>query len=106
MEARQGPHLMKGEEHSLSVFFRLDENAFHTYSVYARDTESLIDAYMLGRVRWSDRGTARCRTDGESAVLHTVSTPEVLLGTLLLPCRLGSASTSDRYEMTFPASPR
>jgi predicted dithiol-disulfide oxidoreductase (DUF899 family) len=41
MKARQGPNLMKGEEHGLSVFFRLDEDVFHTYSVYVRGTESL-----------------------------------------------------------------
>jgi predicted dithiol-disulfide oxidoreductase (DUF899 family) len=47
MEARKGPNLMKGEEHGLSVFFRLDDDVFHTYSVYARGTESLTDAYSL-----------------------------------------------------------
>jgi predicted dithiol-disulfide oxidoreductase (DUF899 family) len=39
--------LMEGEEHGLSVFFRLDDDVFHTYSVYARGTESLTDAYRL-----------------------------------------------------------
>ena len=39
--------LMEGEEHGLSVFFRLDEDVFHTYSVYARGTESLTDTYRL-----------------------------------------------------------
>jgi predicted dithiol-disulfide oxidoreductase (DUF899 family) len=33
--------LMEGEEHGLSVFFRLDDGVFHTYSAYARGTESL-----------------------------------------------------------------
>jgi hypothetical protein len=33
--------LTEGEEHNLSVFFRLDDDVFHTYSVYARGTESL-----------------------------------------------------------------
>ena len=49
MEKRQqdGPYFMKGEEHGLSVFFRLDEDVFHTYSAYARGTESLTDAYTL-----------------------------------------------------------
>jgi predicted dithiol-disulfide oxidoreductase (DUF899 family) len=47
MEARKGPNLMEGEEHSLSVFFRLDDDIFHTYSVYARGAESLTDAYSL-----------------------------------------------------------
>ena len=40
-------YFMKGEEHGLSVFFRLDEEVLHTYSAYARGTESLIDAYRL-----------------------------------------------------------
>ena len=47
MEARQGPNLMEGEEHGLSVFFRVDDDVFHTYSAYARGTESLTDAYGL-----------------------------------------------------------
>ena len=38
---------MKGEEHGLSVFFRLDHDIFHTYSTYARGTESITDAYRL-----------------------------------------------------------
>jgi predicted dithiol-disulfide oxidoreductase (DUF899 family) len=41
------PVLMEGEEHGLSVFFRLDEDIFHTYSAFARGTESLTDAYRL-----------------------------------------------------------
>ena len=47
MEARKGPNGMEGEEHGLSVFFRLDEDVFHTYSTYARGTESLTNAYTL-----------------------------------------------------------
>jgi predicted dithiol-disulfide oxidoreductase (DUF899 family) len=39
--------LMEGEEHGLSVFFQLDDDVFHTYSAYARGTESLTDAYRL-----------------------------------------------------------
>jgi len=39
--------LMDGEEHGLSVFFRIDDDVFHTYSAYARGTESLTDAYRL-----------------------------------------------------------
>ena len=38
---------IEGEEHGLSVFFRLDDDVFHTYSAYARGTESLTDAYGL-----------------------------------------------------------
>src|ERR1700730_10995151 len=47
MGARKGPNGMEGEEHGLSVFFRLDEDVFHTYSAYARGTESLTNAYTL-----------------------------------------------------------
>jgi len=36
-----------GEEHGLSVFFQLDDDVFHTYSTYARGTESLTDSYRL-----------------------------------------------------------
>jgi predicted dithiol-disulfide oxidoreductase (DUF899 family) len=39
--------LMEGEEHGLSVFFRIEDDVFHTYSAYARGTESLTDAYRL-----------------------------------------------------------
>ena len=39
--------LMEGEEHGLSVFFRIGDDVFHTYSAYARGTESLTDAYRL-----------------------------------------------------------
>jgi predicted dithiol-disulfide oxidoreductase (DUF899 family) len=47
MEARKGPNAMVGEEHGLSVFFRLGDDVFHSYSTYARGTESLTDAYTL-----------------------------------------------------------
>jgi predicted dithiol-disulfide oxidoreductase (DUF899 family) len=47
MEARKGPNRMNGEEHGLSVFFRLEDEVFHTYSAYARGTEGLTDAYTL-----------------------------------------------------------
>jgi predicted dithiol-disulfide oxidoreductase (DUF899 family) len=39
--------LLEGEEHGLSVFFRLDGDIFHTYSTYARGSESLTDSYRL-----------------------------------------------------------
>jgi predicted dithiol-disulfide oxidoreductase (DUF899 family) len=39
--------LLEGEEHGLSVFFCLDDAIFHTYSTYARGTESLTDTYRL-----------------------------------------------------------
>jgi predicted dithiol-disulfide oxidoreductase (DUF899 family) len=49
LEKRQKdePYFMRGEQHGLSVFFCLDEDVFHTYSTYARGTESLTDAYTL-----------------------------------------------------------
>jgi predicted dithiol-disulfide oxidoreductase (DUF899 family) len=47
MEAKKVPNAADGEEHGLSVFFRLDDDVFHTCSVYARGTESLTDAYDL-----------------------------------------------------------
>jgi len=47
LEARKGPNLMAGEEHGLSVFFRVGDDLFHTYSTYARGTEGLTDAYSL-----------------------------------------------------------
>lgn len=45
--SKDEPYFMKGEQHGLSVFFRLDEDVFHTYSTYARGTESLTNAYTL-----------------------------------------------------------
>lgn len=47
MVARNGPNVVEGEEHGLSVFFRAGGDVFHTYSAYARGTESLTDAYSL-----------------------------------------------------------
>ena len=47
MEAKMGPNGMEGEEHGISVFFRIDDDVFHTYSAYARGTESITDAYRL-----------------------------------------------------------
>jgi predicted dithiol-disulfide oxidoreductase (DUF899 family) len=48
MSAAKGrPVLLEGEEHGLSVFLRLDDGLFHTYSAFARGTESLTDAYRL-----------------------------------------------------------
>ncbi len=36
-----------GESHGLSVFFRLDDAVYHTYSTYARGVEGLTDPYSL-----------------------------------------------------------
>jgi predicted dithiol-disulfide oxidoreductase (DUF899 family) len=38
---------LKGEHHGLSVLFRLEDDIFHTYSVFARGCESLPNAYRL-----------------------------------------------------------
>jgi predicted dithiol-disulfide oxidoreductase (DUF899 family) len=41
------PGQLRGESHGLSVFFRIDNDVFHTYSTYARGVEGLTDAYSL-----------------------------------------------------------
>ncbi|MEM9007994.1 MAG: DUF899 domain-containing protein [Cyanobacteria bacterium P01_F01_bin.86] len=41
------PASMQGEKHGMSVFFRLNDAIFHTYSTYARGCEALTDAYRL-----------------------------------------------------------
>lgn len=40
-------HILKGEAHGLSVFFRIEDDVFHTYSSYARGVEGLTNAYSL-----------------------------------------------------------
>jgi predicted dithiol-disulfide oxidoreductase (DUF899 family) len=40
-------YFTEGESHGLSVFFRLGEDVFHTYSTYARGVEGLSNAYAL-----------------------------------------------------------
>ena len=47
MIARDGPNQIEGEAHGISVFFRLGDDVFHTYSSYARGVESVTDAYRL-----------------------------------------------------------
>jgi predicted dithiol-disulfide oxidoreductase (DUF899 family) len=47
LEKRHGPNVMQGESLGLSVFFRLGDDVFHTYSTYARGVESLTDSYRL-----------------------------------------------------------
>ena len=42
-----GSYFTKGESHGMSVFFRLDDTVFHTYSTYGRGVESLTDSYAL-----------------------------------------------------------
>jgi predicted dithiol-disulfide oxidoreductase (DUF899 family) len=47
LEANKVPNAIVGEEHGLSVFFRIGDDVFHTYSTYARGTEALTDARAL-----------------------------------------------------------
>ncbi|WNZ25838.1 DUF899 domain-containing protein [Leptolyngbya sp. NK1-12] len=47
LEKRNGANVMQGESHGLSVFFRIGNDIFHTYSTYGRGVESLTDAYSL-----------------------------------------------------------
>lgn len=47
LEANKVPNAISGEEHGLSVFFRLGDDIFHTYSAYARGTEALTDSRAL-----------------------------------------------------------
>ena len=47
LAARNEPYFEKGEQHGLSVFFRIGDDIFHTYSCYARGVESLSDSYRL-----------------------------------------------------------
>jgi predicted dithiol-disulfide oxidoreductase (DUF899 family) len=47
LEANKVPNAMTGEEHGLSVFFRVGDDVFHTYSAYARGTEALTDSRAL-----------------------------------------------------------
>ena len=45
--ATDSPNQVEGESHGLSVFFRLGDDVFHTYSSYARGVEGLTDDYSL-----------------------------------------------------------
>lgn len=45
--ARGSGGSFRGEAHGLSVFFRVDDEVYHTYSTYARGVEALTDAYPL-----------------------------------------------------------
>lgn len=47
LEKRRGVGNVKGEDHGISVFFRLGDEVYHTYSAYARGTEDLVDSYRL-----------------------------------------------------------
>ena len=43
--AEEEPYYMKGEQHGMSVFLRVGDKVFHTYSAYARGTEPTINSY-------------------------------------------------------------
>jgi predicted dithiol-disulfide oxidoreductase (DUF899 family) len=47
LEKRNEADVMQGESHGLSIFFRMGNDIFHTYSTYGRGVESLTDAYSL-----------------------------------------------------------
>jgi predicted dithiol-disulfide oxidoreductase (DUF899 family) len=47
MKARKDVNPTSGESHAMSVFFRLGDDVFHTYSAYARGAESLTNSYAL-----------------------------------------------------------
>jgi len=47
LEARRGVGNVEGEDHGMSVFFKVGDDIFHTYSVYARGTESITDTYSM-----------------------------------------------------------
>ena len=47
LNERDEPYFRKGEQHGLSVFFRMGDEVFHTYSAYARGCENLTNAYTL-----------------------------------------------------------
>lgn len=42
-----GSHFTQGEAHGISVFFRIDNEVFHTYSSYGRGVENLTNSYSL-----------------------------------------------------------
>jgi len=42
-----GAGFMHGEEHGISVFFRIGDDLYHTYSCYGRGTENLTNSYEL-----------------------------------------------------------
>jgi hypothetical protein len=59
--------------------------------------------YCAGFVPSPDRPTARCRTDGDREVVQPVfNSRGVLHGMPLVPCRIGSASRSDRHRISRP----
>jgi predicted dithiol-disulfide oxidoreductase (DUF899 family) len=47
LRAEGGPEAGQGEAHGMSVFFRIDDEIYHTYSVYARGMEHCTDSYSI-----------------------------------------------------------
>ena len=47
MKARGVQNPPQGEVHGMSVFFRVGDDVYHTYSTYGRGCESVTDAYSL-----------------------------------------------------------
>ncbi len=47
LRAAGRPHDLDGECHGLSVFFRIGDALYHTYSTYARGVEDLVHTYSL-----------------------------------------------------------
>jgi predicted dithiol-disulfide oxidoreductase (DUF899 family) len=46
-EYNYAPTDHEGEQHAMSVFFRLGDRVYHTYSTYARGCENLVHTYAL-----------------------------------------------------------
>jgi predicted dithiol-disulfide oxidoreductase (DUF899 family) len=47
IQAKGLTYITEGEQHGLSVFFRIDGDVFHTYQCFARGVEGATDAYAL-----------------------------------------------------------
>src|SRR5688572_10877983 len=47
IEAKGLTYITDGEQHGMSVFFRIEDDVFHTYSSYARGVECVTDAYSM-----------------------------------------------------------
>jgi predicted dithiol-disulfide oxidoreductase (DUF899 family) len=47
LSATRDPSTLKGEQPGLSIFFRVGDDVYHTYSCYARGAENLTDSYAL-----------------------------------------------------------
>jgi predicted dithiol-disulfide oxidoreductase (DUF899 family) len=47
LAARGEERFGRGENHGLSVFFRIDDNIFHSYSTFARGCEGITNSFSL-----------------------------------------------------------